>query len=103
MTIEINGHHIIINNVDPLCFLILLGDKVDKNIVSDIAKPNFSIVVRPSDKPNFKAKEGGFTIVIRKDSGEETILDMPHRGAKVLYILTLLCQKVMGGLSNQYF
>ena len=77
--------------------------KVDKRIVSDLAQPNFSIVVRPSEKPNFKKKEGGYNIVIRKDSGEETTLDMPHRGAKVLYVLTLLCQKVIGGLPNKYF
>lgn len=102
-TIEINGHRITLNNIDPLCLLVLLGDKVDKNIVSDIAKPNFSIVVRPSKKANFKTKEGGYIIVIRKDNGEEFTLNMPHRGAKVLYILTLLCQKVVGGLPNKYF
>ena len=102
MIIETNGHRINID-IDPLLVLIFLGDKVDKRIVSDLAQPNFSIVVRPSEKPNFKKKEGGYNIVIRKDSGEETTLDMPHRGAKVLYVLTLLCQKVIGGLPNKYF
>lgn len=103
MTIEINGNSLTLNNVDPFLILILLGDKVDKNIISDIAKPNFTIVVRPSDRPNCKTKEGDYTIVIRKDSGEEKTLNMPHRGAKVLYVLTLLCQKVVGGLPNRYF
>ena len=102
MTIETNGHRINID-IDPLLVLIFLGDKVDKRIVSDLAQPNFSIVVRPSEKPNFKKKEGGYNIIIRKDRGEETMLDMPHRGAKVLYVLTLLCQKVIGGLPNKYF
>ena len=101
--IEFNGHRITLNNIDPLILLFSLGDKIDKNIVSDIAKPNFSIVVRPSDKPNFKTKEGDYTLVIRKDGGEEIPLEMPHRGAKVLYVLTLLCQKVVGGLSNKFF
>ena len=103
MTIEINGNYITLNNIDPLLILILLGDKVDKSIVSNIAKPAFSILVRPSDRPDCTTKEGDYTIVVRKDSGEEITLDMPHRGAKVLYVLTLLCQKVVGGLPNKYF
>ena len=103
MTLEFNGHRITIDNIDPLCILILLGDKVDKRIVNDIAAANFSIVVRPSKKPNFTTKEGDYTIIIRKDDGEEIELDMPHRGAKVLYVLTLMCQKVVGGLPNKYF
>ena len=104
MTIEISRNRLTLNNVDPFLILILLGDKlVDKSVVNDIAKPNFSIVVRPSDRPNNKTKEGDYTIVVRKDSGDEITLDMPHRGAKVLYILTLLCQKVVGGLPNKYF
>lgn len=27
-TIEINGQRITLNNIDPLCLLILLGDKI---------------------------------------------------------------------------
>lgn len=102
MTIETNGQKITID-IDPLLMLIFLGDKVDKKIINDIAKPNFSIVVRPSESKYFKAKEGDYSVVIRKDDGEELTLDMPHRGAKVLYVLTLLCQKVVGGLPNKYF
>ena len=103
MTIEFNGHHITIENIDPMLILLFIGDKIDKNIVNDIATPDFSVVVRPSDRPNCTTKEGDYTVVVRKDSGEEIMLDMPHRGAKVLYILTLLCQKVVGGLPNRYF
>ena len=104
MTIlEFNGQRITLNNIDPFHLLILLGDKVDKNIIYNIAKPDFTIVVRPSYKPNFKTKEGDYDIIIRKDSGEEVALDMPHRGAKALYVLTLLSQKVVGGLSNKFF
>lgn len=104
MSIEIKENKLTLNNVDPFLILILLGDKViDKSVVSNIASPDFSIVVRPSDRPNCTTKEGDYTIVVRKDSGEETTLVMPHRGAKVLYVLTLLCQKVVGGLPTKYF
>ncbi|MBP5507264.1 MAG: hypothetical protein J6Y23_05395 [Prevotella sp.] len=102
MTIETNGHSITLN-IDPFLIFLFLGDKVDKKIVSDIAKPNFSIVVRPSNSPNSKTKEGYYAIIIRMDSGMEVELNMPHRGAKMFYILTLLCQKVVGGLPNKYF
>lgn len=102
MTIETNGHRITID-IDPLLVLIFLGDKVDKKIISDIATPDFSIVVKPSRKPKFTAKGGDYAIVIRKDDGEEIALDMPHRGAKMLYVLTLLCQKAVGGLPNKFF
>ena len=102
MTIETNGHRFNID-IDPFLILIFLGDKVDKKIVSDIATPNFSVVVRPSRKANFRTKEGDYDIVVRKDDSEETILEMPHRGAKMLYVLTLLCQKAVGGLPNKFF
>ena len=102
MTIETNGQRITID-IDPLLVFIFLGDKVDKKIISNIATPDFSVVVRPSRKPNFTTKEGDYTIVIRKDNGEEINLDMPHRGAKMLYVLTLLCQKAVGGLPNKFF
>ena len=101
MTIITNGQSITLN-IDPFVLFLYLGDKVDKNIVSDIAKPNFSIVVRPSDSKNCK-KKGFYNIIIRKDSGEEVALNMPHRGAQMFFVLTLLCQKVVGGLPNKYF
>ena len=104
MTIENNGHKITIDmDINPILILIFLEKEVGKDIVKDFASPNFSIVVRPSEKPNFTTKEGDYTIIIRKDDGEEVELDMPHRGAKMLYVLTLMCQKVVGGLPNKYF
>ena len=103
ITFEINGQQITLNNIDPIIILVLLSDKVDKKIFNDIAKANFSIVVRPSERPKFTTKEGDYNIIIRKDDGEEIELNMPHRGAKVLYVLTLMCQKVVGGLTNKYF
>ena len=104
MTIENNGHKITIDmDINPMLILIFLEKKVGKDIVKDFASPNFSIVVRPSESPNFTTKEGDYNIIIRKDDGEEIELDMPHRGAKMLYVLTLMCQKVVGGLTNKYF
>jgi len=104
MNIEIDRNRLTLNNVDPFLILILLSDKVvDKSAVSDIASPNFSVVVRPSDKREFMKREGDYSIFVRKDNGEETALSMPHRGAKMLYVLTLLCQKAVGGLPNKYF
>lgn len=102
MIIETNGRRFDID-IDPLLFLNYISDKVDKNTINEIAPPNFSIVVRRSKKEKFKAKEGDYDIIIRKDSGEETALNMPYKGAKTLYVLTLLCQKAVGGLTNQYF
>ena len=104
MTIENNGHKITIDmDINPILILIFLEKEVGKDIVKDFASPNFSIVVRPSEKSNFTTKEGDYNIIIRKDDGEEIELDMPHRGAKMLYVLTLMCQKVVGGLTNKYF
>ena len=58
MTIEIIGNRLTLNNVDPFLILILLGDKViDKSVVSNIASPDFSIVVRPSD--SFSSRKSG--------------------------------------------
>ena len=102
MTIETNGQRFTLD-IDLLHFLIFLGDKVDKKTISKIATPDFTVVVRPSRRGKFTTKEGDYDIVIRKDEGEETILDMPHRGAKMLYILTLICQKAAGGLTNKFF
>lgn len=102
MTIETNGRRFVID-VDPLLIFIYLGEKVDKKIIADIATPNFSIVIRPSRRTNFSTKEGDYDIIVRKDNGEETMLNMPHRGAKMLYMLVLLCQKAVGGLSYKFF
>ncbi len=103
MTIEFNKHRITIDNVDPFDILAFLEDKVDKRIFNEIATPNFCIIVRPSERSAFEKREGDYDIVIRKENGEESTLSMPHRGAKMLYVLTLLCQKAVGGLPNKYF
>ena len=103
MTLEFNGHRFTVENVDPIVILFLLGDKVDKRIANDIAKPDFYIVVRPVTNPKSTAKRGDYDIVIRKADGKEITLDMPHRGAKMIYVLRLLTQKVVEGLTNKYF
>ena len=103
MTIEFNKQSITIDNIYFFDILAFLEDKVDKRLFNEIASPNFYIVVRPSERTDFEKKEGDYDIVIRKENGEENTLYMPHRGAKMLYVLTLFCQKAVGGLPNKYF
>ena len=103
MTIEFNKQSITIDNIYFFDILAFLEDKVDKRVFNEIDSPNFYIVVRPSDRTDFDKREGDYDIVIRKENGEESTLYMPHRGAKMLYVLTLLCQKAVGGLPNKYF
>ena len=103
MTIEFNKQSITIDNIYFFDILAFLEDKVDKRLFNEIASPNFYIVVRPSERTDFEKREGDYDIVIRKENGEESTLYMPHRGAKMLYVLTLLCQKAVGGLTNKYF
>lgn len=103
MTIEYNKQRITIDNIYLYDILAFLEDKVDKRIFNEIATPNFYIIVRPSERLAFEKREGDYDIVIRKENGEESTLYMPHRGAKMLYVLTLLCQKAVGGLPNKFF
>lgn len=103
MTIEYNKQRITIDNIYLYDILAFLEDKVDKRIFNEIATPNFYIIIRPSERPAFEKREGDYDIVIRKENGEESTLYMPHRGAKMLYVLTLLCQKAVGGLPNKFF
>ena len=103
MTIEFNKQRITIDNIYLFDILAFLEDKVDKRLFNEIATPNFYIIVKPSERTGFEKREGDYDIVIRKENGEESTLNMPHRGAKMLYVLTLFCQKAVGGLPNKYF
>ena len=40
---------------------------------------------------------------MKKDDGNRIELEFGHRGDKMLYLLTLLCQKTRGGLPTAYF
>ena len=67
-----------------------------------IAKPRFKIVISPQDRKPSEA-EGRYAITIVTDKGEQHNLTFPHKGAKIIYLLTLLCQTKIGGLPTNYF
>ena len=67
-----------------------------------IIKPTFRIVISPQDKKPSEA-EGRYAITIVTDKGEQHNLTFPHKGAKMIYLLTLLCQTKIGGLPTNYF
>ena len=51
----------------------------------------------------FMDKDGDYSIILKKDDGNRIELEFGHRGDKMLYLLTLLCQKTRGGLPTAYF
>jgi hypothetical protein len=67
-----------------------------------IVKPTFRIVISPQDRKPSEA-EGRYAITIVTDKGEQHNLIFPHKGAKMIYLLTLLCQTEIGGLPTNYF
>ena len=75
-----------------------LGKK-EKNIKT----PDFKIVVTPLKKKRLADAEGDYDIQIVKDSGETKSLEFRYRGDKMFYLLTLLCQKTVGGLPTKFF
>lgn len=76
-----------------------------KTNVSRLYKPDFTICVSSAKKEvlSEKDKDGDYEISFRRDSGESFEFVFGHRGDKMLYLLTLLCQKYNGGLPTRYF
>ena len=70
---------------------------------NEILKPDFSLVIEYDKSKKLMSKDGDYAIILRKDDGTEIELEFGHRGDKMLYLLTLLCQKVRGGLPTAYF
>lgn len=68
-----------------------------------IKEPDFKLVVSPSKKKKLADAEGDYEIQIVKDNGETMSLDFGYRGDKMFYLLTLLCQKTVGGLPTKFF
>jgi hypothetical protein len=68
-----------------------------------ILKPDFSLVIEYKRQEGLIDKEGDYAIILKKDDGQQIQLEFGHRGDKMLYLLTLLCQKVRGGLPTAYF
>jgi hypothetical protein len=76
-----------------------------KTNASRLYKPDFTICVSSAKKDvlSEKDKDGDYEITFRRDSGESFDFVFGHRGDKMLYLLTLLCQKYNGGLPTRYF
>lgn len=68
-----------------------------------IKEPDFNIVITPSKKKKLADAEGDYEIQIVKDNGVSMPLDFGYRGDKMFYLLTLICQKTVGGLPTKFF
>ena len=68
-----------------------------------IKSPDFKIVVAPFERKRIVDAKGDYDIQIVKDSGETISLMFGGRGDKMFYLLTLLCQKRVGGLPTKFF
>lgn len=72
-------------------------------VKSELLKPDFSLVIEYNRKDRLMDKDGDYSIILKKDDGNRIELEFGHRGDKMLYLLTLLCQKARGGLPTAYF
>ena len=70
---------------------------------NELLKPDFSLVIEYNKKEGLMDKDGDYSIILKKDDGSQIELEFGHRGDKMLYLLTLLCQKTRGGLPTAYF
>lgn len=71
----------------------------------ELLKLDFSLVVEynKNKQEHYVDKDGDYAIVMKKENGQQIELEFGHRGDKMLYMLTLLCQKARGGLPTAYF
>ncbi len=72
-------------------------------VKNELLKPDFSLVIEYNKKEKLMNKDGDYAIILKKDDGNQIELEFGHRGDKMLYLLTLLCQKARGGLPTAYF
>ena len=72
-------------------------------VKSELLKPDFSLVIEYNKKEGLMDNDGDYSIILKKDDGNRIELEFGHRGDKMLYLLTLLCQKTRGGLPTAYF
>ena len=62
-------------------------------VKNEFLKPDFSLVIEYNRKERLMDKDGDYSIILKKDDGNQIELEFGHRGDKMLYLLTLLCQK----------
>ena len=72
-------------------------------IKKELQEPDFSLVIEYDKREKLMNKDGDYAIILKKDDGNRIELEFGHRGDKMLYLLTLLCQKARGGLPTAYF
>ena len=72
-------------------------------VKNELLKPDFSLVIEYNRKERLMDKDGDYSIILKKDDGNQIELEFGHRGDKMLYLPTLLCQKARGGLPTAYF
>ncbi len=66
-------------------------------------EPDFSLVVKYNKREGLMDTVGDYAIILKKDDGNQIELIFVYTGDKMLYLLTLLCQKFRGGLPTAYF
>lgn len=69
----------------------------------NIKAPDFRIEIISLEKKRLTDAKGDYDIQIVRDNGERISLRFGHRGDKMFYLLTLLCQKTVGGLPTKFF
>lgn len=74
-----------------------------KNREKKISAPDFNIVISPLKKNRLADVDGDYDIQVVMDSGKSYPLEFRYRGDKMFYLLTLLCQKLVGGLPTKFF
>ena len=67
-----------------------------------ISKPTFKIVISPEHKKKIDLG-GQYAITIVTDKNQQHNMVFRNKGAKMIYLLTLLCQTKIGGLPTNYF
>ena len=80
------------------CNLTMVTDANNEQI-----EPDFSLVVKYNKREGLMDIVGDYAIILKRDNGNQIELNFGHRGDKMLYLLTLLCQKFRGGLPTAYF
>lgn len=67
------------------------------------SKQDIKIVISPVEKTNFFQESDGLYNITIVEGEKQYPLSFSHKGAKMLYLLTLLSQKKIGGLPTNYF
>lgn len=67
------------------------------------SKQDIKIVISPAVPPNSLQESDGLYNITVEEGEKQYTLSFSYKGAKMLYLLTLLSQKKIGGLPTNYF